>query len=148
MLAFEAKEPPKKLAVDLGGGVKMEMTLIPAGEFLMGNKESAEETAAYFNETYCSGYSMVEAYKDEHPQHRVRITKPFYLGICHVTRGQFRQFVADTGYKTDLEKDDGTDHSAWRLGLMAGTQTSRGSASTRSTPGGTRDSSRPTGTPW
>ena len=34
----------------------------------------------------------------------MRITKPFYLGTCHVTRGQFRQFVTDTGYKTDAEK--------------------------------------------
>ncbi len=29
----ETKEPPKKDAVDLGGGVKMGMTLIPPGEF-------------------------------------------------------------------------------------------------------------------
>ena len=33
----------------------------------------------------------------------MRITKPFYLGTCHVTRGQFRRFVNDTGYKTDAE---------------------------------------------
>ncbi len=33
----------------------------------------------------------------------MRITRPFYLGTYHVTRGQFRQFVADTGYKTDAE---------------------------------------------
>ncbi len=48
----ETKEPPKKLAVDLGGGVKMEMVLIPAGEFKMGSGESAEATAAFFNKTY------------------------------------------------------------------------------------------------
>ena len=33
----DTKEPPKELAVDLGGGVKMEMVLIPAGSFLMGD---------------------------------------------------------------------------------------------------------------
>ena len=38
----ETKEPPKKLALDLGGGVKMELVLIPAGEFMMGSGESAE----------------------------------------------------------------------------------------------------------
>ena len=33
----------------------------------------------------------------------MRITRPFYLGTYHVTRGQFRHFVDDTGYKTDAE---------------------------------------------
>ena len=41
----------------------------------------------------------------------MRITKPFYLGTYHVTRGQFRQFVTDTGYKTDAEK--GEKPGAW-----------------------------------
>jgi formylglycine-generating enzyme required for sulfatase activity len=45
----ETKEPPKKLAVDLGGGVKMKLVLIPAGEFMMGGEESAAKTAAFFN---------------------------------------------------------------------------------------------------
>ena len=92
----ETKEPPKKLAVDLGGGVKMELVLIPAGEFKMGSGESAEATAAFFNKTYGEDFLTADFFKDEHPQHRVRITKPFYLGTYHVTRGQFRQFVADT----------------------------------------------------
>ena len=43
---------PEKTTVDLGGGVKMEMTLIPAGEFMMGSGESAEATAEFFNKTY------------------------------------------------------------------------------------------------
>jgi len=102
------KESPKKLSVDLGGGAKMEMTLIPAGEFKMGSGESAEETAAFFNKTYGENALTADLFKNEHPQHRVRITKPFYLGTYHVTRGQFRQFVKDSGYKTDAEKGVGS----------------------------------------
>jgi formylglycine-generating enzyme required for sulfatase activity len=107
----ETKEPPKKLAVDLGGGVKMELVLIPAGEFKMGSAESAEATAAFFNKTYGEDLLTADFFKEEHPQHRVRITKPFYLGTYHVTRGQFRQFVATTAYKTDAEK--GEKRGAW-----------------------------------
>jgi formylglycine-generating enzyme len=109
----ETKEPPKKLAVDLGGGVKMEMVLIPSGEFKMGSGESAEDTAAFFNKTYGGVVLNAGFFRDEHPQHRVRITKPFYLGTCHVTRGQFRQFVKDTGYKTDAEKEDAKGAFGW-----------------------------------
>jgi formylglycine-generating enzyme len=107
----QTKEPaqkpaagPKKLSVDLGGGVKMEMTLIPAGEFLMGSGESAEETAALFKKSYGMDFLTADYFKDEHPQHLARITKPFYLGTYHVTRGQFRQFVKDTAYKTEAEE--------------------------------------------
>ncbi len=87
----------------------MKLTLIPSGEFMMGSKESAAETAAFFDKTYGKIFAdpnafTADACKPEHPQHRVRITRPFYLGTYHVTRGQFRRFVADTGYKTDAEK--------------------------------------------
>ena len=45
------KGAPKELTMDLGDGVKLEMILIPAGEFMMGNTESAEATAAFCNKT-------------------------------------------------------------------------------------------------
>jgi sulfatase modifying factor 1 len=70
--------------------IGMKLVLIPAGEFKMGSGESAEATAAFFNKTYGGDLLTVDYFKDEHPQHRVRITKPFYVGIYHVTRGQFR----------------------------------------------------------
>ena len=108
----EPQELPKRHVSDLGGGMKMELVLIPAGAFKMGSGESAEDTAAFFNETYrenfpADGGGGLEAsfFENEHPQHDVSITKPFFMGVCHVTRGQFRQFVADTGYVTDSEKD-------------------------------------------
>ena len=42
----------------------MKLVLIPAGEFLMGSPDSDKD-----------------APNDEKPQHRVRITRPFYLGV-------------------------------------------------------------------
>lgn len=37
-------------------------------------------------------------------RHEVRITRSYLLGVHEVTRGQFRAFVNDSGYKTDAEK--------------------------------------------
>jgi sulfatase modifying factor 1 len=37
-------------------------------------------------------------------RHEVRITRAYLLGVHEVTRGQFRVFVNDSGYKTDAEK--------------------------------------------
>ena len=69
---------PREIAVDLGKGVKLEMVLIPAGEFLMGSPDSDEAALAY-----------------EKPQHRVRITKPFYLGKYLVTQEQWEAVMGD-----------------------------------------------------
>jgi|GEM_PF-792513 len=103
---------PKRHMADLGGGMKMELVLIPAGKFKMGSGESAKDTAAFFNKTYRENFPAdggggleEDFFKNEHPQHDVSITKPFFMGMHHVTRGQFKQFVADTAYKTDTEKD-------------------------------------------
>jgi formylglycine-generating enzyme required for sulfatase activity len=103
--------PPKQITNSIG----MKLTLVPSGEFLMGSKESAEETLAFFKKNYGTGIVEASSYDREHPQHRVRITKPFYLGTYHVTRGQFRQFVADTGYKTDSEKGKRRGAVGWNL---------------------------------
>ncbi len=62
----EPKQPPKELTVDLRGGVKMELVLIPAGEFIMGSPKPVNRALDF------------KAISEQ--QHRVRITKPFYLG--------------------------------------------------------------------
>ena len=112
---FAMAQQPKAVSGEkqITNSIGMKLTLVPSGEFMMGSGESAEATAAFFNKTFYgsevrktkAGMWEVKAdwFKDETPQHRVRITKPFCLGTYHVTRGQFRQFVADTKYKTDAE---------------------------------------------
>ncbi|MFH0981492.1 MAG: formylglycine-generating enzyme family protein [Planctomycetota bacterium] len=64
--------------MDLGGGVKMELVLIPAGEFLMGSPESEKDRTDF-----------------EGPQHRVRISKPFYLGKYEVSQAQWQAVMGN-----------------------------------------------------
>lgn len=78
--------------------IGMKLSPIPAGEFLMGRR------AGYID------YKRYEA--AETPAHRVRITRPFYLAQTEVTVSQFRQFVEETGYITEVEK---TPKGGWHL---------------------------------
>jgi formylglycine-generating enzyme required for sulfatase activity len=95
---------PVEQEVHLGNGVKLTMVLIPPGEFDMGSTE--KERAAFLEEAKSENdRGSMEQIPTEGPQHRVRITRPFRLGRQEVTVGQFRQFVDQTGYKTDAEQD-------------------------------------------
>jgi len=85
-----------------GNDVKLTMVLIPPGEFLMGTNgidlgKLIEERKAE------KADANILLLKMEGPQHFVRITKPFWLSKYEFQTGQFRQFVASTGYKTDAE---------------------------------------------
>ena len=81
--------------------IGMKLKLIPDGEFMMGSSISAQEVERRFKDFG----AKAEYYTDEHPQHRVRITKPFYMGIHEVTVGQFRRFVSSARYETEPESD-------------------------------------------
>jgi formylglycine-generating enzyme required for sulfatase activity len=112
-LATAAAQEPKGHGGknQITNSIGMKLTLIPSGEFMMGSGESAKETAAFYKMNYAMSLITAEHFKDEHPQHRVRVTRSFYLGTYHVTRGQFRQFAKDSQYKTDAEKPG--DVGAW-----------------------------------
>jgi len=84
----------------LTNSIGMRLKLIPAGEFIMGSNASRGDLES-------DGFVLPDDFEnsDESPAHRVRITKPFYMGIHEVTHGQFAEFVNDTGYQTEAEKD-------------------------------------------
>ena len=92
-LQIQLKQPalPDLITNSIG----MKLKLIPAGEFLMGSRDREE------------GHQ-----DDEGPQHKVRITKPFYMGVTEVTQGQW---VSVMGTKPWTGKDylkEGNDYPA------------------------------------
>ncbi len=108
--ALVVKEAKTTLTMEtVTNSIGMKLVPIPAGEFRMGNNHTLEEEVAAFAFDPFPDRWL----KDQYPRHRVRITRPFFLGTCEVTIGQFRQFIQDTGYKTDAElgskKGNGAD---------------------------------------
>lgn len=67
----QAAGPKTEDAVDLGNGVTLRLTLIPAGEYIMGSLHGAN---------------------DEFPQTRMAIEKPFWMGVTEITNRQFQIF--------------------------------------------------------
>ncbi len=75
----------EELTLDCGKGASLKLVLIPAGEFMMGGDEPAEQVARKCNEWKAEK----EQFQDEYPQHRVKFTKPFYMGVYVVTQMQY-----------------------------------------------------------
>ena len=89
------------LPPEITNSIGMKLKLIPAGEFMMGSAKSSQELVRLFG----LDEDVAKYFTDEHPQHRVRITKPFYLGVHEVTLGQFLKFYHGANYKTEAERD-------------------------------------------
>lgn len=64
------------ISLDLGGGVQLELALIPAGTFMMG-----------------SPTNDIDRRGDEEPKHEVTITKPFYMGKFEVTQAEYERVM-------------------------------------------------------
>ena len=95
---FDAAEADKKQkaagattkdSIDLASGVKMDLVLIPPGEFVIGATDS---------------------YADERPRAKVRIDKPFWMGITEISNQQYNCFdpLHHSGYMDMQHKDHTT----------------------------------------
>jgi len=95
----DASQPQKTWAEKLDlpaqttNSIGMKLVLIPPGEFEMGS--SRAEIDRLLQEARARGLSRgyVSRLPHEGPVHRVKITKPFYLGACEVTQGEYRRVV-------------------------------------------------------
>ncbi|HZG83995.1 formylglycine-generating enzyme family protein [Paenibacillus sp.] len=75
---------PKTESIEIGNGIDMEFVLIRSGSFTMGSSLHAGDG-------------------DEAPEHKVTITKPFYLGKYEVTQEQWEDIM---GYNPSQFKGD------------------------------------------
>ncbi len=90
---------PKRPPDVITNSIELKLRRVPAGDFLMGSPETDKD-----------------ALPDEKPQHKVKLTKPFFVGVTAVTVGQFKAFAAASGYKTEAETGGG----AWKTIDRAG----------------------------
>lgn len=85
---------PLEREIDLPGGEKLALVLIPPGEFLMGT--TPEKQASFLHEARSVGERWAaDRIASEGPEHRVRITRPFYLGKSEVTQGQWKAVMGN-----------------------------------------------------
>ena len=85
VLLGTSKAPLARNAADtITNGIGMEFRLIPAGSFLMGSPDSDREARDF-----------------EKPQHRVTISRPFYLARHEVTQAQWEAVMGSNPYTLD-----------------------------------------------
>ena len=106
---IRAKDPKlikefEYLVYDLGKGVELRLVKIAARgkSFMIGS--SAEEQAAVVNK-YFEGKRP--DWMDDENERQIRLTNDYFIGQFEITRGQFRRFVEDTGFKTEAEEYGG-----------------------------------------
>lgn len=86
VLAPSAFGADPTLTLDLGDGVRMELVLVKKGPFLQGSPVTEKGR------------------NDDEAPRQVTLTRDFYLGRYPVTRGQFAQFIRQSGYRTEAER--------------------------------------------
>ncbi len=88
-LLAQAPKAGQTRSVDLGGGVTLELVWIPPGDFMMGSPAGEENR------------------DDDETQHRVTLTKGFWLGKYEVTQAQWRAVMGNTiGQQRDKANKD------------------------------------------
>jgi formylglycine-generating enzyme required for sulfatase activity len=83
-LLSQQKNEIKEIIAKPGNSISMKFTLIPAGEFDMGSKES----------------------DDERPVHKVKIKNSFYLGTYPVTQREWKAVMGDNNNPSTFNGDD------------------------------------------
>jgi formylglycine-generating enzyme required for sulfatase activity len=87
-------------AFEFVNSLGMTLEPIPAGEFVMGERDEFRPAAGYER-------SGIEA---ERPRHQVTLTRPYFISQFETTVGQFRKFIEATSYVTDAEREGGGWH--------------------------------------
>jgi len=81
-LSVGAAEPQMPAGKEFTNSLGMKLVRIEPGEFLMGEGDAPPKSRKEWESRDW----------DESPAHKVRITRPFYLGACELTNAQYEEF--------------------------------------------------------
>jgi formylglycine-generating enzyme required for sulfatase activity len=91
-----------EMTMDLGGGVAMKLTLIPAGKFIMGGLDEKRGTREGIE-------VVIQGGRGAHwvlPDREVTISQPYYMGVDEVTQEQYDQVMGpDPSWEARYDKD-------------------------------------------
>jgi formylglycine-generating enzyme len=91
--------------VQTANSIGGKLALIPPGEFLMGTSDAEIEKLLEAGAKKGVLRGHLDRIRDlEGPQHRVVLTRPFWMATTETTGGQFRKFIESSGYVTEAEK--------------------------------------------
>ena len=87
----------EEVVTTITNSIGMKLTRIPAGEYLMGSAEADPG-----------------AREDEQPQHQVRISKPFYMGVYEVTQPEFEGLmeINPSSFTRSEQPNDASDEAS------------------------------------
>lgn len=101
--------PAPKFFEPIANSIGMKLVCIPPGKFSMGSDEEEQKDVL---KQIGEKLEMPDCLKAEGPQHEVRITKGFYLGVYEVTQGEYEEVMGSnpswfsaTGEGKDNVKD-------------------------------------------
>lgn len=77
----------------LTNSIDIKLVYIPAGEFMMGSRDSAEKVSENSVERGDQFDPKPSHFKREHPRHKVIISNGFYIGTTEVTNSQYQQVM-------------------------------------------------------
>jgi len=97
-----------KTEATVTNSIGMKLKLIPAGEFTMGSAKSPQEIVRLFD----LDEGKANYFTDEHPQHKVRITKSLFLGVTEVTQSQWEAVMKTRPWSGQEDVREGADHPA------------------------------------
>lgn len=86
---------------------KIDFVHVPAGEFLMGSTKDQITAALALCNQYNNNECAQSAFDDERDAHTIS-TAAYWIGKTEITNAQFKRFIDDKGYSTDVYwKTDG-----------------------------------------
>lgn len=99
------KSHPDAIADEYTNSIGMRLKLIPGGTFNMGSGVSAEELSQRFD-------CRIRFLRDEFPQHKVTLTKPFYIATTEVTQKQWKLVMKSSPWSGSEGAGSGDDYPA------------------------------------